>query len=149
MRGIAPRESPAPRPRSGTASAACPRLRSSGRTSSPRPPRHSIAGPRSFYNCGGWSMATVYCQQEPKQCIPTWIGFIGRVCSRRRGRSQLTQTWCPHMLKEYFDLLVVVPLDEELHEVMGVFPGTENRSTSTEFRYVVDSGLSSIKILIV
>src|SRR6516162_9431910 len=53
------------------------------------------------------------------------------------------------MLKEYFDLLIVVPLEEELHEVMGVFPGTENRSTSTEFRYVVDSGVSSIKILIV
>ena len=53
------------------------------------------------------------------------------------------------MLKEYFDLLVVVPLEEELHQVMGVFPGTENRSTSTEFRYVVDSGVSAIKILLV
>jgi hypothetical protein len=33
------------------------------------------------------------------------------------------------MLKEYFDLLVVVPLEEELQEVMEVFPGTENLST--------------------
>jgi nucleoside phosphorylase len=53
------------------------------------------------------------------------------------------------MAKEYFDLLIVVPLEEELHALMEVFPGLEDRSTPSEFRYAVDSGAQSITMLVV
>jgi nucleoside phosphorylase len=53
------------------------------------------------------------------------------------------------MAKEYFDLLVIVPLEEELQALMEVFPGVEDRSTPSEFRYAVDSGAQSITMLVV
>jgi len=53
------------------------------------------------------------------------------------------------MKKEYFDLLVVVPLEEELQQVMSTFRGLEDRCTSTEFRYIVDSGNSAISMMVV
>src|SRR5690606_36105026 len=51
--------------------------------------------------------------------------------------------------KEFFDILVVVPLEEELVQVMEVFPGTDNRSTGTSFRYVVDAGANDLRVLVV
>ncbi len=51
--------------------------------------------------------------------------------------------------KECFDVLIIVPLEEELHEVMEVFPGLENRSTETTFRYTVDCGNPDLRVLVV
>ena len=51
--------------------------------------------------------------------------------------------------KEFFDILVVVPLEEELVQVMDVFQGIENRSTSTSYRFVVDAGVSGLRVLVV
>jgi nucleoside phosphorylase len=53
------------------------------------------------------------------------------------------------MSKEYFDLIVVVPLEEEIHAVMEIFPGISDRSTPNEFRYAVDGGSNLIKMLVV
>lgn len=51
--------------------------------------------------------------------------------------------------KEFFDILIVVPLEEELVQVMEVFPGKDNRSTDTSFRYVVDAGVDGLRVLVV
>jgi nucleoside phosphorylase len=51
--------------------------------------------------------------------------------------------------KEFFNILIVVPLEEELVEVMTVFPGIENRSTETSFRYTVDPGVDGLRVLVV
>ncbi|MCB1467065.1 MAG: hypothetical protein KDK08_07965 [Rhizobiaceae bacterium] len=51
--------------------------------------------------------------------------------------------------KEFFDILIVVPLEEELVQLLEIFPGTENRSTQTSFRYVVDAGVDGLKVLVI
>ena len=51
--------------------------------------------------------------------------------------------------REFFDVLIVVPLEEELVQVLEVFPGIENRSTRTLFRYVVDPGVERLRVLVV
>jgi nucleoside phosphorylase len=50
---------------------------------------------------------------------------------------------------DYFDIIVVVPLEEELLEFMAVFPSLEDRSDETTFRHVVDSGAPDIRMLVV
>ncbi len=52
-------------------------------------------------------------------------------------------------MPEYFDLVVIVPLEEELQEVMNVFEGVEDLSTETEFRYSVQTGVPGLNALIV
>lgn len=51
--------------------------------------------------------------------------------------------------KDYFDIGVVIPLEEELIEFMNVFPSTEDHSTDTVLCHVVDSGNDAIKIVVV
>jgi nucleoside phosphorylase len=53
------------------------------------------------------------------------------------------------MKNEYFDLVVVIPLEEELLEFVDVFPSIEDRSSSTEFRHVVESGARDLRVLVV
>lgn len=51
--------------------------------------------------------------------------------------------------KEYFDIGVVIPLEEELIELMGVFPSRDDLSTDTVLCHVVDGKKDAIKIVIV
>jgi nucleoside phosphorylase len=53
------------------------------------------------------------------------------------------------MSKEYFDLVLIVPLELELKEVLTVFPLVENRTTATHFRCTVDTGSSEISALLI
>lgn len=53
------------------------------------------------------------------------------------------------MTKRAFDILLVVPLEEELLEVQRVFPSVENLSTDTGYRYTVDTGNPHISMLVV
>lgn len=50
---------------------------------------------------------------------------------------------------EYFDIVVVVPLEDELAEVIEHFPSKQDRSTPTTWCHVVDSGNPDISMLIV
>ena len=50
------------------------------------------------------------------------------------------------MAHEYFDIIVVIPMEEELLEFLEIFPTLENRSTQIEFRYIVDSGNPLAKV---
>ncbi|TXG82821.1 MAG: hypothetical protein E6R12_10415 [Sphingomonadales bacterium] len=52
------------------------------------------------------------------------------------------------MSQEYFDILMVVPLEEELLEVMEVFPSVEDRSDDTTFCHVVDTGNADISMVV-
>ena len=52
-------------------------------------------------------------------------------------------------MREYFDLVLIVPLEEELEEVMNTFTAIENRSTTTEFRYVIKTFVPDIHALVV
>lgn len=52
------------------------------------------------------------------------------------------------MANDYFDIVVVVPLEEELLEFMAVFPSLEDRSDETTFCHVVDSGAPEIRMLV-
>lgn len=51
--------------------------------------------------------------------------------------------------KLYFDIALVVPLEEELIQVMDRFPSLENRSTGTVFCHVVDTGNSDVRMIVV
>ncbi|MFO6428867.1 hypothetical protein ACLBKT_02135 [Erythrobacter sp. W302b] len=51
--------------------------------------------------------------------------------------------------KPYFDIALVVPLEEELIQVMDRFPSKENRSTDTVLCHVVDSGSADISMIVV
>ena len=51
--------------------------------------------------------------------------------------------------KEWFDIVIVVPLEEELTVLLEVFPATVNRSTDRIFRHQVEVGRDDIKVLIV
>lgn len=51
--------------------------------------------------------------------------------------------------REFFDLIVVVPLEEEVRALMEVFPGLDNRCTPTDFRYVLDTGTVKATALVV
>jgi nucleoside phosphorylase len=53
------------------------------------------------------------------------------------------------MARDYVDILVVVPLDEEFEELLRVFPGTSNRSRAAEIRCSVDTGRPNISMLVV
>lgn len=50
---------------------------------------------------------------------------------------------------EYFDIAMVVPLEEELIQVMEQFPSRENRSTDTVLCHVVDSGNPDVSMIVV
>lgn len=50
---------------------------------------------------------------------------------------------------EYFDIGLVVPLEEELLQAMKQFPSADDRSTDTVFCHVVDSGKPDIRMVIV
>ncbi len=50
--------------------------------------------------------------------------------------------------REYFDLAVIIPLEDEIIPFMGVFPSIEDRSTATIFCHIVDSGDPGIKIIV-
>jgi hypothetical protein len=43
------------------------------------------------------------------------------------------------MPKEYYDLALIVPLEEELQQVLATFPLVEDRSTATQFRCIASS----------
>lgn len=51
--------------------------------------------------------------------------------------------------KQYFDIALVIPLEEELIPVMDRFPSVKNRSTGTVFCHVVDSGNPTIRMIVV
>ncbi|RJX68518.1 hypothetical protein D6858_05715 [Tsuneonella suprasediminis] len=51
--------------------------------------------------------------------------------------------------KQYFDIALVVPLEEELIQVMQRFPSVENRSTDTVLCHVVNSGSPDISMVVV
>ena len=43
-------------------------------------------------------------------------------------------------MKEAFDIIVVVPLEEELHEFIKEFPLSRDRSSPTQIIYEFDTG---------
>jgi len=51
--------------------------------------------------------------------------------------------------KERFDILLVVPLEEELLEVQKVFPPKRNMSTDTGYRFEVETGEPGVSMLVV
>lgn len=51
--------------------------------------------------------------------------------------------------REYFDIGVVVPLEQELIQFMDQFASTEDRSTDVVFCHVVDSGNPDIRVIVV
>jgi nucleoside phosphorylase len=51
--------------------------------------------------------------------------------------------------KEYFDLLAVVPLEEEVEQVLEAFQLIEDRCTATQLRYVLGDGSSPLRALLV
>lgn len=51
--------------------------------------------------------------------------------------------------REYFDVLLVIPLEEELLEVQKFFPTKRNRSTDTTHRFEVDTGVPELSMLMV
>ena len=51
--------------------------------------------------------------------------------------------------KPYFDIALVIPLEEELIQVMDQFPSAENRSTDTVLCHVLDSGRDDVKMIVV
>jgi nucleoside phosphorylase len=53
------------------------------------------------------------------------------------------------MTKEHFDLAVIVPLEEELHEFLKVFPHAEDRCTATQFRYAVETGSPAASMIVI
>lgn len=53
------------------------------------------------------------------------------------------------MNKKYFDMVVIVPLEEELQQLMRVFSPLEDFSTATQFRHTVDGGNSELSTLVV
>jgi len=52
------------------------------------------------------------------------------------------------MDNEYFDIIVIIPLEEELREFMKVFPSRENRSSGAQYLHVVDTGDPTIRMLV-
>lgn len=52
------------------------------------------------------------------------------------------------MAKEYYDVVIVIPLEEELQEAMRVFGGTDNRSTPTQFRYGLQTPTAALRVLV-
>jgi hypothetical protein len=53
------------------------------------------------------------------------------------------------MPKRFFDLLLVVPLEEELLEVQQVFPQREDLSSETAYRYDAVIGDCELTMLVV
>lgn len=53
------------------------------------------------------------------------------------------------MSKRAFDILLVIPLEEELLEVQKVFKSVEDLSTDTIYRHSVDTGDPSVSMLVV
>jgi nucleoside phosphorylase len=51
--------------------------------------------------------------------------------------------------REWFDIILIVPLEEELLTLMEVFPPTLNRSTDRTFRYEIDVGQTNFRALVV
>jgi nucleoside phosphorylase len=51
--------------------------------------------------------------------------------------------------KEWFDVLIIVPLEEELLTLMEVFPLTVNRSTERTFRCEIDVDHKNLRALVV
>ncbi|WLB25247.1 hypothetical protein QIH85_25645 [Bradyrhizobium japonicum] len=51
--------------------------------------------------------------------------------------------------REYFDILLVIPLEEELLEVQKFFPTKRNLSTDTAHRFEVDTGVPGLSMLMV
>jgi nucleoside phosphorylase len=51
-------------------------------------------------------------------------------------------------VREYFDVAIIVPLEEELHQVMDTFDPVEDRLTDTEFRYIVSTPVPYLRVLV-
>lgn len=51
--------------------------------------------------------------------------------------------------RDYFDILLVIPLEEELLEVQRFFPTKRNLSTDTAHRFEVDTGVPGLSMLMV
>ncbi|MBH0238471.1 phosphorylase family protein [Methylobrevis albus] len=51
--------------------------------------------------------------------------------------------------KEFIDVLIVVPLEEELLEVSNVFPFLEDRTDGTSLRYIAENFSSDLRVLVV
>ena len=52
-------------------------------------------------------------------------------------------------MREYIDLVLIVPLEEELEQVTQVFELQENRSTLLDYRHLAKSPVEDLKVLIV
>lgn len=52
-------------------------------------------------------------------------------------------------VRQYFDVAVVVPLEDEIIPFMDVFPSLEDRSTATSFCHVVESGDPDISMIVI
>ncbi|MHC2434492.1 5'-methylthioadenosine/S-adenosylhomocysteine nucleosidase family protein [Bradyrhizobium sp. USDA 4451] len=55
----------------------------------------------------------------------------------------------PTAVKEWFDIVIVVPLEEELLTLMEVFSPTVNRSTPSTFRHELGVGHPDLRVLVV
>lgn len=53
------------------------------------------------------------------------------------------------MAKRYYDLVVFVPLEEELHQVVKVFVPKISQSNDLYWRYEVDCGVENVSVLLV
>lgn len=49
--------------------------------------------------------------------------------------------------KEYFDIAVVIPLEEELAEFFAIFPSVKDCSSEVTLCHVVESGVSDVKMI--
>jgi nucleoside phosphorylase len=53
------------------------------------------------------------------------------------------------MILEYVDVVVIIPLEEELIEFFEVFPSLKDLSTDTCLTHFVDSGISDVRIVVI
>lgn len=51
--------------------------------------------------------------------------------------------------REYFDIVMIIPLEEELIAVLDAFDCTEDRTNRSALRYVIADGVSTLKILVI
>jgi nucleoside phosphorylase len=51
--------------------------------------------------------------------------------------------------KEWFDIVIIIPLEEELLALLEVFPPTVSRATERAFRYEIEVGNSNLRVLVV
>lgn len=72
-----------------------------------------------------------------------------RTVVRRLSRQYAETMTTKDKLPEYFDIGLVVPLEEELLQVIDQFPSVDDRSTDTVFCHAVNSGKPNIRMIVV